>query len=234
MKSGIRLGDTVLSNFVRQQLTNPDGANIMIDEKGGLDLIQVCNSERQLPDYVIIDANCLSVNCISLIEYLSERHQSMKMVVVFEQISENSINHIIGAGAWSVVAKAALNESFSHNVFEKRIVLRENGTIDPIDGNIYRQRQLFKKTIHQLYHITQREGLFIRLNATGLDYSHIARIMFVEPKTLNNIFYNIAKKLNVKDRHNLTIFSIRIGYARLVEYDPALDANKSNLPLFIN
>lgn len=45
--------------------------------------------------------------------------------------------------------------------------------------------------------------------------------MFVERKTIDNVFANVAKKINIKNRQNLTLFSIRnslVRIARLGKY----------------
>lgn len=48
------------------------------------------------------------------------------------------------------------------------------------------------------------------------DDTEIAKLMFVERKTIDNVSANVAKKVNVKNRQNLTLFSIRNSLVKIV------------------
>lgn len=48
------------------------------------------------------------------------------------------------------------------------------------------------------------------------DDTKIAKLMFVERKTIDNVSANVAKKVNVKNRQNLTLFSIRNSLIKIV------------------
>ncbi len=56
--------------------------------------------------------------------------------------------------------------------------------------------------------------MFLLLNATGLEYEKIATLMFISKKTVDNLFNSVAKKIGVQNRHNLTLFCIKMRLAR--------------------
>jgi DNA-binding CsgD family transcriptional regulator len=51
-----------------------------------------------------------------------------------------------------------------------------------------------------------------------LSYEQIGQIMFVEIKTVYNYFEKISKKLNIKNRNELILFSLQNGHARIADY----------------
>ena len=76
-----------------------------------------------------------------------------------------------------------------------------------------------KKRIENELGLTKREKTFLILNATTLTYKQIAEIMYVEHKTIQTYYDRISKKLNLRSRQSLTIFSLQNGLATIANYE---------------
>ncbi|NCI45920.1 LuxR C-terminal-related transcriptional regulator [Sediminibacterium soli] len=69
-----------------------------------------------------------------------------------------------------------------------------------------------------IFNLTPREKMFVLLNATSLTYEQIARLMFVELKTVHTYYDRVAKKMHAGSRQALTLLSLQHGLAKLASY----------------
>lgn len=72
-----------------------------------------------------------------------------------------------------------------------------------------------QKSQKDSFHLTKRESLIVALNATGIETAEIAKLMFIERKTAENLFANASKKMSVKNRLDLALAALRVGLVKI-------------------
>jgi DNA-binding NarL/FixJ family response regulator len=194
---------------------------VVIEASNGHDLILKLNSLKQLPDLVLIDINMPVIDGVAVAYYLKLEHPSIKLIGLSNYTDENSIENMILSGADGFVIKAA-----AENVLMIAIETVRNNMIY-IDSRVKFNQQHISEVLvkrkerlsnENVYNLTKRERTFMMLNATSLSYEQIAETMYVETKTINSYFDRISKKLDLHNRHSITLFSLQNGLAALARF----------------
>lgn len=195
--------------------------DFFMKENNGFDFLMKLTRQKKLPDVVFINVSLPVIDGIGLTHYLKYHHPSIKVIGISNVYTEDIVKQMISAGASGYLVrdnlgaylKVALEDIYNRNFYlDERIGMDEhfknrllNYVIDPVEK------------IH-FFGLTERERTFVILNATVLSYEQIARIMFVEPKTLETYFDRVSKKLNTTSRQSLAIFSLQNRLARIAVY----------------
>lgn len=195
--------------------------DFVMKENNGFDFLMKLTREKKLPHVVFINVNLPMIDGIAITHYLKHHYPSIKIIGISNVYTEDIVKQMIFAGASGYLVrdnlgaflKVALEDIFNRNFYlDERIGLDEHFknklrdyVLDPVEK------------IHS-FGLTERERTFVILNATVLSYEQIARIMFVEPKTLETYFDRVSKKLNTTNRQSLAIFSLQNRLARIAVY----------------
>lgn len=191
--------------------------NVVVEALDGYALIDYCNT-KSVPDILLVDVNMLKMDGVAVASYLYDHYPQIKVIGVSTYTDREIVEDMLAVGAWGYVTKLNLGCLID----AIRSVVNNTVYIDPftqVDGSVRESLMLERKeqkAANTQLHITKREATFITLNATGLEYAEIAKLMFVERKTIDNVFANVAKKINIKNRQNLTLFSIRNSLIKIV------------------
>ena len=153
--------------------------------------------------------------------YLKLHYPSIKLIGLSTYSDENSIKNMILNGADGFVMKAlaenilqeAINAVLLHNTYTDTRIDVDQQQISAV--LIKRKERLLTEN---LFDLTKRERTFIMLNATLLSFEQIAEAMFIEPKTVQNYYDRISKKLNLHNRQAITLFSLQNGLAAIANY----------------
>lgn len=180
----------------------------------GFEIIKYCLTNNELPEVVFTEMFLFKIDGITLTDYLSTYLPGISVVCVVDELDDHVINNISEVGATRLMKKPDASLVFkivySNDHFCSIIKACLN---DIVSIHHAPNKNLFhyRNTVFEKYGITKRESLFLLLNATGLEYGEIAALMFISRKTVDNLFNNVAKKISVQNRHNLTLFCIRMG-----------------------
>jgi DNA-binding NarL/FixJ family response regulator len=207
-------------------LTSEPGLNIVMNVSDGLELLNCLNTQKQLPDVLLVDINMPRIDGVTLTDFLTDNFPAIRVVGVSTYAEQDTINDMFECGAWGYVLKPHIESCLVPAI---KAVLRDEvylSLIPKINFTCEMRAALIakraeKKALTKNLGITKREHTFISLNATGLEYSEIANLMFVERKTLDRFFANISKKIEVKNRHNLALYSLRHGLVKIARYSGA-------------
>ncbi|OIR00665.1 transcriptional regulatory protein DevR (DosR) [mine drainage metagenome] len=197
-----------------------EGFEVVAEAVNGHDLILKINALQQLPDIVLIDINMPVIDGVAVTYYLKIHYPSVKLIGLSNLSDEDSLKSILLSGADGFVMKA-----LAENVLYEAIttVLNNKMFIDkrmePDEQQLYFILNKRKERIENDFGLTERERTFIILNATALSYEQIAATMFVESKTIQTYFDRISKKLSIRNRQALTIFSLQNGLAAIANYN---------------
>jgi DNA-binding NarL/FixJ family response regulator len=157
---------------------------------------------------------------VALTYYIKICFQDIIVIGLSVYSDENSLLDILLSGADGYVIKAQA-ENFLLEAIQA--VMRNEVYIDNrIDTNKQLIKSMFLNHSNDKYTnifgITQREKIFLTLNATTFSYKEIAELMFIEIKTVQTYYDRIAKKMNTNSRLGLTLCSLQYGYARIANF----------------
>lgn len=190
---------------------------VLVKATDGYELLNYLYTQKMLPDVLLVDINIPRIDGIALTDFITDNFPAIKVIGVSSYTENDIVEDLFACGGWGYVFKLAL-----HNIPTAiNAVMNNDVYIDPnIDFNgelraALVSKRLENKSVKKELGITKREGTFISLTATDLEYNEIAQLMFVERKTLDRFFSNISKKIEVKNRHNLVLFSIRHGLTKI-------------------
>jgi len=137
---------------------------------------------------------------------LQKNFPSIKVLALSMDDDENSVLKMIRSGAKGYLLKdihpdillealhSVLNEGFYHT---KRVS-------DTLVGSLHNDNKK-KPTIELL----ERELEFLKLASTEMTYKEIANVMNLSPKTIDGYREQLFKKLDVRNRIGLVIYSIK-------------------------
>lgn len=198
------------------------GYQLLFEAVDGYDLMLKMNHAKQLPDVILLDINMPVVDGVSVAFYLNFHFPQVKLIALSIYDSVNMIVNILSSGTMGYVLKTnmgsvlddAIGSVMAGQVYlDPRIELEEQQRFA-----ILGKPQESRSPRENPYGLTAREITFVILNATMLTYDQIARLMFVETKTIQTYFDRVSKKLNVNSRQALTIYSIQNGLSKLAFY----------------
>lgn len=183
----------------------------------GFDIINHCLTQKELPEIVFTEMFLLKIDGISVTDYLSNYLPSIRVVCVVDELDQNVISAVSEVGAVALMDKPDVESLYriicpeDNLCHVSRTTLQDIGSIHPAanKGLFHYRNSIFEK-----HGITKRESVFLLLNATGLEYGEIAALMFISKKTVDNLFNSVARKVGVQNRHNLTLFCIRMRLAK--------------------
>lgn len=179
----------------------------------GLEIINYCLNSKELPDIVITEMFLFKIDGIIVTDYLSTYFPDIGVICVVDELDGNIISNVTEVGAMGLINKSdpsILLKIIHSNDAIDSIMKTTLNDITPIHSAVSNDLFHYRNIIFKKYGITKRESLFILLNATGLEYGEIATLMFISRKTVENLFNSVAKKFGVQNRHNLTLFCMRM------------------------
>ncbi|HCL04970.1 MAG TPA: hypothetical protein DHW64_02950 [Chitinophagaceae bacterium] len=188
-----------------------------LEFNNGFEIINYCLSSKELPEIVITEMILFKIDGIIVTDYLSTYLPDIRVVCVVDELDGNLINNVAEVGAVGLINKPDPNillKILYSNDDTYRIMNTTLNDIDLTHSTIYKSLFHYRNTFFEKYGITKRESLFILLNATGLEYGEIAALMFIARKTVENLFNSVARKFGIQNRHNLTLFCIRMGLTK--------------------
>jgi DNA-binding NarL/FixJ family response regulator len=200
-----------------------------LEFNNGFEIINYCLNKKELPEVVITEMFLSKVDGIIVTDYLSTYLPDIRVICVIEELDNNIVSDVTEVGAMGLLTKS--NPSFFLKIIYsndgiyniKKTTLNEIApTSAAVSNGLFQYRNILFKNKG----ITKRESLFLLLNSTGLEFGEIATLMFISRKTVENLFNSVAKKIGVHNRHNLTLFCIRM---RLTKFSIV----KANTPLNI-
>jgi DNA-binding NarL/FixJ family response regulator len=159
---------------------------------------------------------------VAVTYYLKLFYASAKVIGISVYSDENTLKDILYSNANGYImkglAETVLDEAIA-TVLKGGLYIDTRLDIDPdkLDNILANRKKIIEK--ENSFELTRSERQFVILNATPLTYEQIARTMFVEPQIIQNLYERVSKKLNVFGREALTLFSLRNGLTRMVDFN---------------
>lgn len=185
--------------------------NIEIVGEAGDGLEAVSKVREHLPDLVLLDLNMPRMNGINAIRKIKEISPEVKVIILTIHDDEEYIYKVTSAGAEGFIQKDITSEELQDAI--KRV----------LDGET-----VFPRTVAQELDadgkeatdynelLSNREHEVLGLLARGMSNREIAEELYISEKTVKNHVSNILRKLDVNDRTQAVIKSLKYGLVRLV------------------
>ncbi len=196
--------------------------NVLIEAFDGHDLIIKLNTLKQLPDIILVDINMPIMDGVAVTYYLKLYYASVKVIGISVYSDEDTLKDIMYSKANGYImkglAETVLDEAIA-TVLKGELYIDSRLDIEPdkIKNILSNCKKITGK--ENSFELTKSERQFVILNATPLTYEQIARTMFVEPQIIQNLYERVSKKLKVYGREALTLFSLRNGLTRMVDFN---------------
>ncbi|WP_246942764.1 response regulator [Bacillus pinisoli] len=180
--------------------------------------------EAHQPDVVIMDINMPTLNGVEATGQLIDQYPDTKVIILSIHDDENYVTHALKTGARGYLLK----EMDSEQLVEAVKVVADGGSyLHPkVTHNLVKEyRRLatsnagtIKKEVEvrrPLHLLTRRECEVLQLLADGKSNRNIGEILFISEKTVKNHVSNILTKMNVNDRTQAVVVSIKNGWVEV-------------------
>lgn len=180
------------------------------------------------PDVILMDINMPEVNGVEATKELIEKFPDVKVLILSIHDDETYVTHVLKTGAAGYLLKemdanalieavkvvgqggAYIHPKVTHNLInEYRRLATENETQDDDIG--FKEVE-YRKPLHIL---TRRECEVLQLMTNGYSNRMIGEALFISEKTVKNHVSNILQKMNVNDRTQAVVESIKNGWVKV-------------------
>jgi two-component system response regulator DegU len=197
----------------------------------GIQVIEMCNTLN--PDIVLMDINMPVQNGVAATEKLKEIFPEIKVVILSIHDDESYVFETLRKGASGYLLKDMEAESLINAI---RSVVAGYAYIHPkVTGKLINQlrrmtyldeagiaggnastKEAGVKYVHtENSPLTRREAEVLRLMAEGKSNKSIGEYLFISEKTVKNHVSSILQKMEVDDRTQAVIISIKNGWVTL-------------------
>ncbi|WP_456277620.1 response regulator [Bacillus sp. AK128] len=176
------------------------------------------------PDVVIMDINMPTLNGVEATAQLIGQFPDTKVIILSIHDDENYVSHALKTGAQGYLLKemdaeqlveavkvvadggSYLHPKVTHNLVKeyRRLATSNTGTL--------KKEVEVRRPLHLL---TRRECEVLQLLADGKSNRSIGEILFISEKTVKNHVSNILTKMNVNDRTQAVVVSIKNGWVEV-------------------
>ena len=196
----------------------------------GIQVLELCNIHH--PDVVLMDINMPVENGVVATEKMRELFPSIRVIILSIHDDESYVFETLRKGASGYLLKDLESEvliqairavvagnAYIHpkvtgkliNQLRRMTYLEENGMLP---GTIGREADV-KFIATENNPLTRREAEVMRLMAEGKSNKAIGEYLFISEKTVKNHVSSILQKMEVDDRTQAVINSIKNGWVTL-------------------
>ena len=185
-----------------------DGDIKVIDEAdNGKDFIKKLKTVK--PDIVLLDINMPVMNGIEVLEYLSKRKKTPKVLVLTVHNEIEYLMKAVDLGIDGYILKDSEAEELIkavHFVYNGETFIQPS--LIPLLNSRLIAREFDQDKVNKL---SDRETEVLKLVSVGMFNKEIAKKLGISERTVKNHMFTIFKKIGVTDRTQAAIFAIRNG-----------------------
>lgn len=195
---------------IREQLSGYPDFTIIGEAKNSVEAIFLADEFK--PDLILMDINMPDLDGLKTTKLIKEKHPEIKIVILtvsedctdlFEALKQGAQGFLIkkvNPGDWYPYLKSIVSENIP---VSSELVTEVLQTISNHTKENAAQKQ------NPLSH---REMEILKLVAQGYTNKEISNMIFISEYTVKNHLKNITKKLDIKNRVQLTRYAIENGW----------------------
>lgn len=216
---------------LKRILNMEDDLEVIGECGDGIQVIEFCN--HTLPEIVLMDINMPVENGVTTTERLKAMFPNVKVIILSIHDDESYVFETLRKGATGYLLKDMEAESLINAI---RSVVQGHAYIHPkVTGKLINQLRRMtyldemgivsgaaatkevgvKYTAGEESPLTRREAEVLRLMAEGKSNKTIGEYLFISEKTVKNHVSSILQKMEVDDRTQAVIQSIKYGWVTL-------------------
>jgi len=207
-----------------------DDMEVVAECGDGIQVLELCNIHH--PDVVLMDINMPVENGVTATERMRELFPNVKVLIlsihddetyVFETLRKGASGYLLKDLEAEVLIQAvrAVVDGYAYihpkvtgkliNQLRRMTYLEENGTLSAEPA----RKDTEVKFVAEKTPLTRREAEVLRLMAEGKSNKAIGEQLFISEKTVKNHVSSILQKMEVDDRTQAVITSIKRGWVTL-------------------
>lgn len=186
--------------------------------------------EENEPDVVLMDINMPGTNGVEATRNLIEKFPEVKILILSIHDDESYVTHVLKTGASGYLLKemdadalieavkvvgnggAYIHPKVTHNLINEYRRLATGGEGESGSTEVGYKEVEYRKPLHLL---TRRECEVLQLMTDGYSNRMIGESLYISEKTVKNHVSNILQKMNVNDRTQAVVESIKKGWVKV-------------------
>nr|WP_216830410.1 response regulator transcription factor [Alkalihalobacterium elongatum] len=208
---------------VKRILAMEDNFDVVAEGEDGEQALALV--EEHQPDVILMDINMPKVNGMEATRELIQKYPDVKVLILSIHDDESYVTHVLKTGAAGYLLKemdadaliqavrvvgeggAYIHPKVTHNLIKdyRRLANEDEAESSEIG---YREVE-YRKPLHIL---TRRECEVLQLMTDGYSNRMIGEALYISEKTVKNHVSNILQKMNVNDRTQAVVESIKNGW----------------------
>lgn len=192
-----------------------EGLKQLLELNGDVEVIgEACDGveclmllEKVLPQVLLLDINMPKMNGLEVLEKLKEENINVKVIILTVHNEIEFLLKAVEIGIDGYLLKESdsseLNKAISHVVRGETYI---QPSMIPLLNSRMLERDIEKEKINLL---TRRELEVLKLLSVGLYNKEIGKKLDISERTVKNHISSIFKKIDVTDRTQAAVFSIR-------------------------
>lgn len=219
---------------LKRILNMEDDLEVIGECGDGIQVLEFCNLYQ--PDVVLMDINMPIENGVVATERLRDILPQIKVIIlsihddesyVFETLRKGATGYLLkdmeAEALINAIRSVALGYAYIHpkvtgkliNQMRRMTYLDERGIASSDEGNLRDNSVGVKYVQNDNSPLTRREAEVLRLMAEGKSNKMIGEFLFISEKTVKNHVSSILQKMEVDDRTQAVINSIKNGWVTL-------------------
>ena len=190
---------------IKKIFERDDKLEVVCEVYNGEDCLEKIKIEN--PDVIIIGINIPKKNGIEVLKELRKRKSDVKVIFLTNHDEIEYINYIMENGANGYLIKDVYSSELLDAVYS--VVRGERYIQKNIESKFNSYKELLNSDRNKIVQLTTRELEVLKKLTVGMLNKEIATNLNISERTVKNHIFSIFKKIEVTDRTQAAIFSIR-------------------------